>query len=292
MCVTALPAYYRFVELHEPTLVADPVEAFRALSRLPGEVVLTRSLADIYVYGVEPLPGGELLLTAERDARPVLVQVDRDGKPMAVTEVARRYLGISATARHGRRAKVIVYDTNVGDEARLETWTLPVQGAERVDAVPLPLGRRVLRVYDIGVAPFQEGEAMVVIALVQEDEDGPCREQALLLLPHADAPGRARALPGMSARNELRSVCLFGGADGALYALACRRFWLKDEAFLFRVWPDEALLAQHAFECRGADFQQVGAAVTDSGALSLACVYRHRRDSDGITYHIERFRPG
>ena len=105
-----------------------------------------------------------------------------------------------------------------------------------------------------------------------------------------DQLSAAGTLDLLSFYNELRSISLVKGADEAVYCIASRRYWLRNESYLFQLFPEEKPVAKREFFCKSGDFQQVGVVAEDDRRISLTCLYRHRKDDLGIRYNIEEFR--
>lgn len=265
----------------------DVCQIFHSKTAIPRHCRVIDTLHDIYAYGVEPMTNDELRITAERNQRPIIVHLAADESIRSVLEVASAYRGISSSCTSAGLTRVVTYDTEPGRAGvLLETFESTTTGLQIVRKDHIDLGYHVLRVYDMGCAAWQNGEVLVIVALVA-DQMGRCQELFFRFqLLNEVRPLGILELP--SQYNELRSLSLHAEGE-ALYMIACRRFWLKNEVFLFSIEPEVSLIGQREFTCRGADFQQVGTRIDARGCLSIAALHRQRRDIDGIRYNVDWF---
>ncbi len=274
-----------------PTIV-DITRTFYGIPDSSNRHYTTKMIPDFYAYGVQPMKNSRVIMTAERRSIPVIVLLDENGGPLGTADVHSEYMGISSPQVVGDLCFFVTYDTEADSEnPKLCWWDISDASALReIGSADVPLRGTVLRVYDLGVVPCAEGYTILIRALVRDETTGLHSEDCWLLHKTGQQINVAGTLPLMSSYNELRSVSLFQGLDSNIYCIASRRYWLKNQAFLFQILPDERLLAEREIPCRAGDFQQAGVIAEDAHRISLMCIHRHRKDNLGIHYNIEEFR--
>lgn len=273
-------------------IIVDPTRAFFDIPEVASRCYTTGLISDTYAYGIQPMKTSGTIITAEREEVPVLTILDENGSPLSVKAVHSDYIGISSPQVVGNLCFFITYHTEPGaPSSKLRWWDISEPSAMReVGSLEMDLGETVLRVYDLGVVRRLDGHVVVVRALVRDEKSGLHSEKSFLFYKKGDQICAAGALNLLSSYNELRSIALFEDVGGAIYCIANRRYWLKNQSYLFELFPEEKLLAQRKFACKLGDFQQVGVVAEDERRISLTCLHRQRKDDLGIHYNIEEFR--
>jgi len=248
-------------------------------------------LSDVYAYGVEPINRELIVISAEINKKPSIVAYDPERR--FVTDkltLGNRYRGVSSTSTSDSICRVVTYRTTDGKpDLRLEGIRILVDGKlSPENSIEFDFAERILRVYDICFLNAKSGNQLFILSALIET-GGRKTEGAFLFECLGSEIVLIKQLKIMSGHNELRSITAMWRNDSDVFVLACRRYWLKNEAFLFQILPEERLIDTRAFESANADFQQVGSYLQGGQDIAYACIHRHRRDVDGIKYHLDWF---